>query len=95
MHSLTRESLCVLTGVDFLSAALEKTGVASSISELLVDAGLATGTGESGVMVAIYLATVMLSNVMANNAAAAIMFPVAASTAEKQGMDLKQVSMIM
>ena len=38
-----------------------------------------------------YSGIIKTSNVMANNAAAAIMFPIAASTAEEQGMDIKQV----
>mmetsp|Transcript_25001 Transcript_25001/g.79235 ORF Transcript_25001/g.79235 Transcript_25001/m.79235 type:complete len:234 (+) Transcript_25001:137-838(+) len=60
-----------------LSRAMEKTHVAANIAEGLVSLGKATGAGKYAVLTSIYLATVILSNIIANNAAAALMFPVA------------------
>lgn len=54
---------------------MEETGVAVAIANLLVAAGEAMG-GQLATLVAIYLGTALLSNIIANNAAAAIMFPI-------------------
>ncbi|KAK3237341.1 hypothetical protein CYMTET_52576, partial [Cymbomonas tetramitiformis] len=77
------------------SKAIEQTGVADTLAGWFVDASLASGTGEAGIFTGIYIATVLLSNVMANNAAAALMFPVAASTAESQGINLSSMFYIL
>ena len=45
-----------------ISAAMEQSGVASNIASTLVSAGNALGTGEPGILVAVYLATVVLCN---------------------------------
>ena len=46
-------------------------------------------------MVAVYLATVVLCNIVGNNAAAALMFPIAAGAADKQGIDNAQMSFLL
>ena len=56
-----------------------------AIADLLVAAGRALGGG-AATQVAVYLATVLLSNVVANNAAAALMFPIAIGVAESEGL---------
>mmetsp|Transcript_7627 Transcript_7627/g.23227 ORF Transcript_7627/g.23227 Transcript_7627/m.23227 type:complete len:1210 (-) Transcript_7627:234-3863(-) len=71
-----------------LSNAMENAGVAGNLSKWLVDAAEATGTGETGLLVAIYMGTIILANIVGNNAAAALMFPVAADAALKAGTDL-------
>jgi len=78
-----------------ISAAMEQSGVANAIAKNLVAAGNALGTGKSGILVAIYLATVLLSNVVSNNAAAALMFPIASVSAEQQGIDNAQMSFLL
>eukprot|EP00924_Labyrinthula_sp_SR-Ha-C_P010325 snap_masked-scaffold_23-processed-gene-3.17-mRNA-1 protein AED:0.05 eAED:0.05 QI:0/0/0/0.66/1/1/3/0/1013 len=60
-----------------LSSALENSNVATTIGSGLVDLAELSGTGEVGILVAVYVATVVLSIVIANNAAALLMFPIA------------------
>ena len=78
-----------------ISAAMEQSGVASAIATNLVAAGNSLGTGKTGILVAIYLATVVLCNIVGNNAAAALMFPIAAGSAEQQGIDNAQMSFLL
>lgn len=58
-----------------VSIAMENTGVASLIATFLVQVGTAIG-GKVALLVCVYIATSFLSNFIANNAAAAIMFPI-------------------
>ena len=78
-----------------ISAAMEQSGVATAIAQNLVAAGNALGTGKPGILVAVYLATVVLCNVVGNNAAAALMFPIAAESAEQQGIPNAQMSFLL
>ena len=78
-----------------ISAAMEQSGVATAIAQNLVAAGNALGTGKAGILVAVYIATVVLCNIVGNNAAAALMFPIAAESAEKQGIPNAQMSFLL
>ena len=78
-----------------ISAAMEQSGVASNIASTLVSAGNALGTGKPGILVAVYIATVVLCNIVGNNAAAALMYPIAAGAADKQGIDNAQMSFLL
>ena len=78
-----------------LSAALEQTGVASAIASTLVSAGNGLGTGKPGILTGVYLATVLLCNIVGNNAAAALMYPIAAGAADKQGIANVQMSFLL
>jgi hypothetical protein len=74
---------------------MEQSGVASAIADTLVDGGNAAGTGNAGILVAIYAATVFMCNVVGNNAAAALMYPIAAGAAEQQGIERDQMSFLL
>jgi len=67
-----------------ISKALQNSGVAGTVAAKLVDLAEVSGTGRSGLLVAVYLATSIISNIVTNNAAAALMFPIAAEAAERQ-----------
>eukprot|EP00775_Hariotina_reticulata_P001808 gene1808-2141_t len=68
-----------------VSKAMEKTGAA----EALANAFLAMAGGNEGGMIAvIYLATMVCSQIIMNTPAAAIIFPVAATIADQQGIDI-------
>lgn len=69
-----------------VSAALERTGMAAAIGELLVDAAVAVGSGEIGIITAIYLVTVLLGMAVSNNAAALLVFGVAQTAADQLGI---------
>lgn len=68
-----------------ISKAMEITEAAQAIADVLVLAGEALG-GDVAVQVAVYIATVLLSNIVANNAAAALMYPIAANVALQKGL---------
>lgn len=87
--------IVTIAGAFGISAAMEQSGVASAIASTLVSAGNGLGTGKPGILTAVYLATVLLCNIVGNNAAAALMFPIAAGAAEKQGIDNVQMSFLL
>jgi di/tricarboxylate transporter len=74
----------LLAGVLTLGIALEKTGAALLLSNILV-----SGVGQWGptaLLSAIFFLTMMLTNVMSNNATAALLAPIAIVTAESTGL---------
>ena len=78
-----------------ISAAMEQSGVAGAIATTLVSGGQSLGTGTPGVLIAVYVATFFLCNVVGNNAAAALMYPIAAGASEQQGIDSDQMSFLL
>ncbi|MFW6192661.1 MAG: SLC13 family permease [Gemmatimonadota bacterium] len=68
-----------------LGRAMEVSGAAAWLGGGIVE-GLA-GYGGLGLMVGVYLATVILTEVITNNGAAALAFPIALSVAQAQGLD--------
>jgi K+/H+ antiporter YhaU regulatory subunit KhtT len=69
-----------------LSTALEKTKVAAIFGNALVSLAELTNTGEIGVLCTVMIATALLSSLVANNAAALLMFPIAAQAAAGAGI---------
>ena len=65
-----------------LSNALENSGVAKEFASVLVDLAEATNTGEVGILCAVYLSTCLMSLIIANNAAALLMYPIAKAAAD-------------
>jgi di/tricarboxylate transporter len=68
-----------------IGTALVNSGVAESVANFLVDIGTAVGIGDAGLYGAVYFATFLISNVVTNNAAAALLFPIALDAAEQTG----------
>lgn len=68
-----------------IGTALVNSGVANAIANGLVVVGEAMGIGDAGLYGAVYLATVIISNIVTNNAAAALVFPIALDAAEQTG----------
>jgi di/tricarboxylate transporter len=75
-----------------IGTALVNSGVAGGIADFLVAVGTAIGIGDAGLYGAVYLATFLISNIVTNNAAAALMFPIAMGAAEQTGADLRLMS---
>ncbi len=65
-----------------IGTALTASGLANAIATFLVAIGTGIGIGPAGVFGAVYFATFLISNVVTNNAAAALMFPIAMQAAE-------------
>jgi di/tricarboxylate transporter len=77
-----------------VAAAMQKSGAAGVIASRIVD--LAEPLGSVGVLTALYAFTAVLAALVTSKASAALMFPIAASAAEVQGIDLVPMSyMIM
>jgi di/tricarboxylate transporter len=86
-RSLELNVLIVIAASFGISRAIEKTGVATLFAERIV-AGLG-GFGPVGVLAAIFLVTALITEAITNNAAAALMFPIAMAAASQLGMDPK------
>jgi len=78
-----------------IGTALTNSGVAGGIADGLVKLGQAINIGDAGLFGAVYFATFLISNVVTNNAAAALLFPVAMDAAEMTGADRKLMSYIL
>jgi K+/H+ antiporter YhaU regulatory subunit KhtT len=78
-----------------IGTALTNSGVAGGIADGLVSLGQAVGIGDAGLFGAVYFATFLISNVVTNNAAAALLFPIAMDAAETTGADKQLMSYIL
>mmetsp|Transcript_29018 Transcript_29018/g.42804 ORF Transcript_29018/g.42804 Transcript_29018/m.42804 type:complete len:1236 (+) Transcript_29018:347-4054(+) len=70
-----------------VGTALVNSGVAGGLANFLVSVGEAISEQAWGLLGAVYLATFLISSVVTNNAAAAMMFPIALDAAEQTGVD--------
>ena len=75
--------LLVIAGSFGLGEAILKTGLARDLAHGLV--ALTNGLGPRGVLLGLVLATVLLDEVVTNNASAALMFPIALAAATEIG----------
>lgn len=78
--------ILLLAGLLPLGTALEQSGAAAAISNLLIDSIGGWG-GAVAVIGAMYLLTNLLTEFMSNNAAAALLAPIAIVTASTMGVD--------
>ncbi len=73
-----------------LGAAMQTTGLASAISEGLVSAFDVFGT--VGVVLGLLVSVSLLTELVTNNAAAVVVFPIAASVSAQTGLDLRAIA---
>jgi di/tricarboxylate transporter len=73
-----------------VGAAIESTGLASTLAEGLVDAF--EPLGDLGIIFGLVLATTLLTEIITNNAAAAVLFPIALSVAAVAGFDPRVIA---
>jgi di/tricarboxylate transporter len=73
-----------------VGAAIETTGLAQEIADLLVN-GLG-GLGDVGVIFGLVLSTMLLTELITNNAAAVVIFPIAISVAAAAGLDPRTIA---
>jgi di/tricarboxylate transporter len=79
-------SILVVIGAGLgIAHAMEKTGAASLVASLLVDS--IGGFGPLVALTVIYLTCLLMAEMLHHNAAVAIMFPIAAATANQVGAD--------
>lgn len=84
-QALDLDVLGVIAAAFGLAAAVESSGLAAVVSGGLID--VFGGFGETGVLLGVVLATVALTELVTNNAAALLMFPIAVSSAAAAGVD--------
>lgn len=77
--------LLLIAGAFGVGAALQSSGLADSLARVIL--GAAGGFGPRGVLVGVLLTTILLTEVITNNAAAVLVFPMATATAASMGMD--------
>lgn len=76
-----------------LGGAVERSGLAGELASLLGRLGDPFGT--TGRVVAVLAATMVLTELLSNNAAAAVMFPVAVATAVDAGLDPRSMALVV
>ena len=84
-RSIDASVLIVIAGSFGIAAALDKTGAASLLGHGVVE--IARALGPLAVLAGIYLLTMLLTELISNNAAAALAFPVALASAGELGVD--------
>ena len=81
----------LLIGAAFgLGAAMEGSGLAVEIADSLI--GAFDGLGSTGIVFGVVLATAVLTELVTNNAAAVVMFPIAVAVAEPAGVDVRTMA---
>jgi di/tricarboxylate transporter len=83
--SIELDVLIVIAASFGIGAAIEKSGLAAALGGGIVETF--AGYGWRAVLLGIVVATVALTEFISNNAAAALMFPIAMATAERLGAD--------
>ena len=73
-----------------IAIALQKSGAADVLASRLID--VAAPFGSVGLLVALYAITAVLAGLVTTKAAAALMFPIAATAAQAQGIGLLPIS---
>ncbi len=84
-RSVDIEVIVVIASAFGVAAAMESSGLASQVADGLV--GLFDALGPRGVLLGIVVATIVLTEMITNNAAALLMFPIAVATANAGGLD--------
>lgn len=83
--SLEVDTLVVIAAAFGLGAAMQVSGLAGALGELVV--GGFSGFGTLGVLLGLVLVTLVLTELITNNAAAVLVFPIALAAAEQLGVD--------
>lgn len=79
------EVIVVIASAFGLAAAMQTSGLAASVATGLVD--VFGDFGDRGVLLGLVLATIVLTELVTNNAAALLMLPIAVSAAASTGLD--------
>lgn len=83
--SLQIDTLVVIAAAFGVGAAMENSGLAAALGHLVV--GWFSAFGTLGVLLGLTLTTVLLTELITNNAAAVLIFPIALATAAQMGVD--------
>ncbi len=83
-QNIDLQVLLTIAGALGLATALQKTGAAAVIAHTLVD--LTSALGPRGTLITVYLITMLFTELITNNAAAALIFPFVVVIAEELGV---------
>jgi di/tricarboxylate transporter len=86
-ESIDLDTIIVIAAAFALGTAMERSGLAAHAAELVVRLG--GGGSVHGALLGIVLATVVTTELITNNAAAALLFPVAFASAQQLGVDAR------
>lgn len=94
MRGVVDMSVLILIAAAFgVGKALEKTGAAGAIATLVIE--MSAQLGPIGVLAAVYVATAILTEVISNAAAVALVFPIAFEAAQQFGVDARPFAIAM
>ncbi|WP_370326527.1 SLC13 family permease [Euzebya sp.] len=79
--------LVVIASAFGLGAAMEESGLAGALADLML--GVTQQWGQLGALAGVLVVTMVLTEMLTNNAAAVLAFPLAAAAAEQVGADLR------
>ena len=85
--------IVLIAGAFGMAAAIQSTGLAETIAAGVI--GLTSGLGERGVLLGIILLTLVLTELITNNAAALLVFPVAMAAGATVGFDPRTVGLVV
>jgi di/tricarboxylate transporter len=86
-------ALVLIAAMLALGKAMDSTGTAAYLADLIV--GWTTGLGPRWILSGFFALTVVLTQPMSNQAAAAVVFPVATQTAEHLGFDPRAFAIVI
>ena len=84
-RALDLDVLVLIAAAFGIGAAIERSGLAALAADGIVDA--VSGLGPTAVLVGVTLATILLTELITNNAAAVLVFPIAVAAAQQMGAD--------
>jgi di/tricarboxylate transporter len=84
-ESIDLDTIIVIAASFALGTAMEKSGLAERAAEVVI--GLTGGGSVHGALFGVVLATVVTTELITNNAAAALLFPIAFASAQQLGVD--------
>ena len=90
-RSVDLDVIILIAAAFGLAAAIQVSGLADALAMLLVSGS--KGLGVTGALFALVAATILLTELITNNAAAALMFPIALSTAASLGVDPRPLAL--
>jgi di/tricarboxylate transporter len=83
--SVDLDVIVVIAASFGLGAAIEKSGLAGDIVDVLIDP--LGRFGDLGLLFGVLIATIIITEMISNNAAAVLLFPIAITTATQAGLD--------
>lgn len=93
VNSIDLDVILLIAAAFGLGAAIESTGLATEIANTLVDTF--DGLGDAGIILGIIVATTLLTEVITNNAAAAVLLPIALAVAAAADLDERAMAIAL